>query len=207
MIEMNRERWDRLMRALALEPGASTFDELLRCYRARGRHYHTDRHVDACLKHLDQHAELADSAAEIELALWFHDAIYQPLRSDNELKSAEWAVRFVRQAGGSSDLAGRVRGLVMATVHPCVPQTPDQRIMVDVDLSILGAEPRIYDGFESAVRKEYWMVPGFIYRRKRAELLQSFLGREWIYNHPVFRKQWEARACENLTRALTALVG
>ena len=79
------------MQALAVGPERETYERLVAAYSEPHRHYHTMRHVAACLRELDSAADLASDAREVELALWFHDAIYSTTAGDNEARSAAWA--------------------------------------------------------------------------------------------------------------------
>lgn len=75
---MNQSRWNRLMAAFGLPGAGETFDLLVDAYSQKHRHYHTGAHIDHCLREFDVAAGLAIEPAEVELALWFHDAIYDP---------------------------------------------------------------------------------------------------------------------------------
>jgi predicted metal-dependent HD superfamily phosphohydrolase len=93
----------------------------------------------------------------------------------------------------------------MATRHEAVPADVDAQVLVDVDLSILGAEPARFDQYEAQVREEYGWVPGPIYRHKRKAILESFLTRAAIYNTSRFVERYERQARANLARALARL--
>ena len=174
-------------------------------YSEPARHYHTGEHIDDCLAQLDGAVELATAPEEIELALWFHDAVYRPTSSKNELKSAVWAQRFLRSLGADESKCRRVQEHIMATCHGADSLTGDTAFVVDIDLSILGREPSEYDVYEQAIREEYRWVPGPIYRKKRAEILESFLAKPAIYVTGEFRERFEASARKNLQRAITGL--
>ena len=137
------------------------------------------------------------------LALWFHDAIYQPKRNDNEDKSADWGAEVLARAGAPASVVDRFRGLVLATRHEAQPQSADARLLVDIDLSILGAEPARFDEYEAQVRKEYAHVPDLFFRMGRAKILKHFLARPAIYSTASFRDRFEARARTNLQRSLS----
>lgn len=202
---MTLERWAALMRAWGFGGNEDTGRSLLAAYSQKGRHYHTMEHVTACLRHLDRCIAATEQPREVELALWFHDAIYKPLRADNEKKSAEWAAAFMAANGASTDAITRVHRLIMVTAHNAPMQTNDESILVDIDLSILGADPETYDMFEQAVRMEYRFVPTFLYRKKRAEVLRGFLARERIYRHEPFASGREQQARANLVNAVSRL--
>jgi predicted metal-dependent HD superfamily phosphohydrolase len=178
---------------------------LLTAYSEKHRHYHTVEHIDHCLHELDREIALASEPAEVEFALWFHDAVYNPHRSDNEEKSAELACALMQRHLGASERIARVHAHIMATRHEAPATTPDSQLVVDIDLSILGASEEAYARFEENVRKEYRWVPSIIFRRKRAEILLSFLDRPNIYSTQPFRSRYEAQARRNLESAIAAL--
>jgi len=197
--------WRGLMSSLRLGEQDQTYAALSAAYGARGRYYHNQDHIAACLALLDDYAELAERPAEVELALWFHDAVYSTKASDNEAKSADWAAEFLAKAGAETAVASRVRSHVLATQHDAAPPPGDSALVVDIDLSILGREPAVFDAFDLAIRKEYAWVPGFLYRQKRRQLLQHLVDRPLLYATPALRDRFEAPAHANLERALGRL--
>lgn len=200
------ERWGSLWREL----GASKVDDelyhrLIACYSEPHRKYHTLRHLNECFAHLKRVSSFAEHPPAVELAIWFHDAIYNTHDKDNEKRSAEWASECALEGGVQSESARRIYDLIMATMHDAVPAGRDAEVLVDIDLGILGAEPTRFDEYELQVRDEYSWVPEFMYRAARRKVLQEFMRREWIYSTAVFRSEYEARARENLTRSLSRL--
>ena len=147
----------------------------------------------------------AEYPQECELALWFHDAIYDVKRKDNESRSADWASSVVLAYGLPAECGERVHALVMATCHDAVPRGTDQEIVVDVDLSILGARPERFDEYERQVREEYSWVPGIVFRSKRRKMLQELLKRSTIFCTEKFVRAYEAQARENLERSVRQL--
>ena len=202
---MNLDRWERLMELWGFGRNHETFSSLMAAYSGKGRHYHTREHIAACLRHLDRCSASIDSPREVELALWFHDAVYRPLSGNNETKSADWAASFLSENGAARDVAARVHRLIMVTEHNTSPKTRDESLVIDIDLSILGADPDTYERFEQGVRSEYKLVPFFLYRRKRAEVLRGFLDRPGIFQNEPFSTEREHQARENLTKTLSRL--
>ncbi len=202
---MEFERWQQLMYRLGVTANEQTYQALVNAYSEKHRRYHTGEHISATLNHLDSVSDLADDAVEIELALWFHDAIYKPFSTSNELDSAIWASKFLSDNGVAKDRIGRVYNLIMATIHTAETEGNDQLLMVDIDLSILGTKPDVYDQFEKDVRHEYKLVPYFLYRKKRKEILVSFLEREKIYKNNFFYSKLEERARTNLSNVVKTL--
>lgn len=199
-------RWQAMWRRLgASVPDDSLFTRLVECYSEPHRSYHTMQHLKECFAHLENVRSFAERADEIELALWFHDAIYDTRRKDNEERSAEWARDSALAAGLSDEQANRVYELVMTTKHDAVPAGKDAEVLVDVDLGILGSEASRFDEYEGQVRQEYSWVPGPLYRSGRRKILQEFANRKNIYSTDYFRTEYEARARSNIARSLARL--
>lgn len=191
------ERWEDLWRALeAHTPDVRLGESLLRRYDEPQRKYHTVRHLDECLAHFDAYRALAQNPAALEAALWFHDAVYEPLRQDNEARSAELATRVLSHAGVPAATSARVAALIMATRHEAHELTGDTTLIADIDLAILGAPPARYREYAAQVRQEYAVVPTSVYRRRRRALLHSFLRRPAIFHTLPIRDRfdWQARA-------------
>lgn len=202
---MNQNRWQTLMSAMGLPPSTEVYDALHAAYSEKRRSYHTVDHIDAMLTHFDGVKDIAERPEELELAIWFHDAIYKPLSKTNELDSANWAQAFLASRGYGEAGIERVHNLIMATLHNGSVKSHDEQLIVDIDLAILGAPPAVYDQFERNVRKEYRLVPWFIYRKKRKGLLQSFLSNASIYNLDPFKEKYESTARYNIGRAIDML--
>lgn len=203
-----RERWDDAWRALVpdapIEPPPGVFESVLAGWREPHRAYHDVDHLAACLALAAEHRDLQDRPAEVDLALFFHDAIYATQRFDNEERSAAWAVEALGAAGVPSEIVDRVRRLVLVTEHPSEPETRDEAAVLDIDLAVLGGDPESFDRFQTAVRNEFSWVPSFLYRRQRKRVLRTFLEAPSIYRTEPFRARYEVRARENLTQALRA---
>lgn len=204
---MNIERWNTLLRELGLPAETRTFSLLQSAYAEGHRAYHTARHIDECLSLFDELKQSCRRPAEVECALWFHDAIYEPMTRSNEERSADWAAKFISSCGAAQDAVDRIRLHVLATRHDALPDDADSRMVIDIDLSILGAEPGRYDEFERDVRREYRWVPRFIYGPKRAAILQSFLNRPRIYYYEPTFERFEKKARMNIARAIRTLSG
>lgn len=200
-------RWQALWQGFGLAAPADEFAALATRYAEAHRHYHTAQHIAECLAQFDATRGLCENPGEVELAIWFHDAIYDPRAEDNEEKSAQWARRVMSEAGIGAGAGQRVSELIMATRHATLPDTADGQIMVDIDLSILGADSARFDEYEDQVRAEYDWVPLPVFRTKRGKILQSFLAREAIYATCEFRNRLEEKARENLARSVAKLAG
>jgi predicted metal-dependent HD superfamily phosphohydrolase len=211
---LDRDRWRSLLRSLGaagpLEPIDAAFDALVARYREPHRHYHDVAHIRAVLAAVDPVIDGADDPRAVELALWFHDAIYETTAGDNEARSAALG-RAVCQGLGVADSPdsadsplARACAHILATAHgPAIP-AGDAALVVDADLSILGASAAEFDAYDQSIRREYAWVPDAHYRQARARVLQGFRERPAIFLTPAFAAL-DRPARENLARALARL--
>ena len=198
--------WAGAWRDLRLPPPApDVLAALLARWAEPHRRYHTPQHLHECLALFERDRALAEHPGEVAIALWFHDAIYDTARHDNEAASADWSTRVLRQAGAATDVAARVHALILATRHSEVPATPDARLLVDIDLAILGAGPARFAEYERQIRDEYGFVPEDVFRGKRAGILRGFLARPVLFSTPAYADRFDAPARANLARAIASL--
>jgi predicted metal-dependent HD superfamily phosphohydrolase len=179
----------------------------MRLYAEQHRHYHNARHIGECLKEFDSVRELAGQPLAVELAIWFHDAIYDPHASDNEERSAGLAGQFLSSAGLGRQFQEPVARLVLATKQHDGSLHPDAPLLVDVDLSILGQPPERFWQYENQIRAEYEWVPNEVFATRRAEILEQFLARKRIYSTDNFFRKYEAQARMNLRASVENLRG
>jgi predicted metal-dependent HD superfamily phosphohydrolase len=184
--------------------------ELERAYAAPERHYHNGAHIEALLALARAHTDSITDPEAIEAAIWFHDAIYDTHRHDNEEKSAELAL--ARLAGmAAPDRLARIASMIRATAGHQLPAFPtpeatrDGALFLDFDLAILGSAPHEFAAYEAAVRREYDWVSEPLWRAGRRKVLESFLARPAIYASPQFHASHEAMARDNIARSLGAL--
>jgi predicted metal-dependent HD superfamily phosphohydrolase len=191
--------------ARALDAGLH--DALIASYREPWRAYHTLQHLREALARLPRWAAAAPNTPRVALALWFHDAVYDPRARGhvNERRSADWARAAAWAAGTSDDTADALHALVMATCHDAEPIGPDAQLLVDIDLAILGAEAARFDEYERQVRTEHAHVPDDVFRDGRRRILQRFLAQPVIFRTPAARQALERRARANLARSIARL--
>ena len=162
-------------------------------------------HIAECLKELDRIRDDAERPDELEVAIWFHDAVYIPGRPDNEEASAALAEHALSAGGVATSVCERVRSLVLATRHTAVAHGNDARLLADIDLAILGADPYRFGIYDRAIRREFHTLSDAEYAAGRAAVLRGFLARTSIYHTDPFRERYEATARANITAALAAL--
>ena len=199
----SEDRWTRLWK-LAAVPKAPPgwYDRLDTLYTEPHRHYHTWFHIAECLREFDAASNLAVRPVAVELAIWFHDAIYEPRAPDNEERSAELATKCMSETALAHDLANPVAQLILATKHHVPSPDPDAAFLLDVDLSILGQPENRFLEYEQQIREEYAWVTEPTFKSKRAEILERFLARERIYLKEWFFERYESSARANLQRSL-----
>ena len=150
--------------------------ELITRYSEPHRRYHTTAHLEAVLAHVDTLAAHAENPDLVRLAAWFHDAVYDPRRGDNEERSATLAERALPELGLPAGAVSTVARLVRLTItHDPAPKDADGAVLCDADLAILAAPPGIYAAYAAAVREEYSFVPDDAFRTGRAAVLRSLL--------------------------------
>jgi predicted metal-dependent HD superfamily phosphohydrolase len=181
--------------------------ELFDAYCDKSRHYHGLNHLRQCFTVYDQQKPQEIDAGAVELALWYHDIVYNSRAKDNEVQSAEIAEARVRHLIRlPQETASLVRDLVLATCHTAQQTTRNAQVVVDVDLSILASDETTFLAYEKDIRLEYNWVPEPMYREGRLRVLQGFLNRPTIYNTPEFQKRFESAARVNLMGSVTRLL-
>lgn len=196
-------RW----RALLAEPAKSSAsagaacDELIAVYSAPGRHYHDLAHIAALLKLAEAQAAQFEDRRSVELAIYYHDAVYDITRKDNEAASARLAEARLSSLDVASTQIGRIATLIEATAHGAVEPDPgdaDMLRFLDLDLSILAAPRDAYARYAADIRAEYATVPAPLYLAGRRKVLQSFLDQVRIFRSADLHTLWDAAARENL---------
>ena len=202
MSGLNRERWNALCRCAA-SISSEWFERIAKLYSEPHRHYHNSRHILDCLSEFDSARHLAADPLAVEMAIWFHDAVYDPRASDNEERSADLARKFVSETGEGDESA--IVQLVLATKNHDGSLHPDATLIVDVDLSIFGQPGERFWRYEEQIRREYEWVPENVFREKRAEILEKFLSRPRIFGTEFFFSKYEAQTRTNLQASIQRL--
>ncbi|WP_454823517.1 DUF4031 domain-containing protein [Kocuria marina] len=170
------------------------------------RVYHGPSHLLNVLEGIDRLTHGAPSA-ELVLAAWFHDAVYDRQAGQDERDSAELARQRLSGPEWPAAIGRRVAELVLVTVdHRPDPSDVDACRLVDADLSVLGGSENEYERYRTTVRREYAHVPDEQFRAGRAEILRGLLEKDTLFHDPRAVTLWEARARENLEREITQLI-
>ena len=175
-------------------------------YTQQHRKYHNLLHVEDVLLRIEELEPPTEHELALALAAWFHDAVYQPDRDDNEERSAYAAYDALEQAGASPELMAEVVRLIRLTAsHEADPDDIAGAVLCDADLSILGADHEKYCDYARNIRGEYIHLSAEEYSAGRVGVLRSFLEREHIFRTPYAREHWEEQARENIASEIATL--
>lgn len=179
--------------------------EINTCYTEPHRHYHTILHLNNFLKELTSIRTKLENWDAMLFALYYHDMIYDPLRADNEERSAIIAGERMEQISVPGFIIRATAGCIMATRSHEVSDNPDINYFTDADLSVLGQAPDIYKRYSNDIRKEYDIYPDVVYYPARKNVLLVFLQMGCIFKTDFFYKKYEEQARVNI-KAEIALI-
>lgn len=199
-----QKRWSTLWKSMgAIGSGEDAYNELVSLYGETQRAYHNFVHIAHVLREFDKARSFIESPELVEVALWYHDAVYNSKEKGNEEKSAELAEQRLNRAGIKHPFIDGVIALILATKHQAIPQTSHGKYLVDIDLSILGKNEKEFDEYEKDIRDEYSWVSEEQFLQGRSAILQEFLKRDSIYSTDFFKQRYESQARKNLERSIT----
>jgi predicted metal-dependent HD superfamily phosphohydrolase len=193
-----QERWIKFSTRVTIPQRYTLWGNFVSLYSEENRHYHDLLHIEDCLTKLDSwpsHIPIL-MRDTIELAIWFHDIIYDTRRADNEESSVALATHYLR----GHPLATDCHALILATRHKQTAGMRAEEIMCDIDLSILGSKPENYRHYAENIRKEYHWVDIEKYAEARAKVLSNFLERDRLFQTPSGFERWEKQARINIAK-------
>jgi predicted metal-dependent HD superfamily phosphohydrolase len=183
----------------------STFDELHAAYTGPDRHYHNIDHISEGLIKIREILHLVQFGIVLEIAWWFHDFVYNTSMKNNEEESAKFADKILSELGIHPQFKKKIVQRIMATTHDHIPEDPDDKLMVDIDLIRLADPIEVFEQNSNNIRLEHGATAE-AYATGRAEFFKKFLqGRPSIYLTDYFKERYEARAQDNVRRAMAVL--
>ncbi len=182
-----------------------TFDELSKLYSSPKRYYHDITHITNLLKLWENNKNKLGDEEIVYLVIWFHDAIYDSWKSDNEELSAEMAKEFLIKINYPIYKIDKIGQYILATKTHESNGDSDLDFFLDFDLSILGADETIYDIYAQQIRDEFSFYPNFLYNRGRRKVLNAILEKKSIYKTDEFKALLENQARLNIQRELDSL--
>jgi predicted metal-dependent HD superfamily phosphohydrolase len=207
-IESMQKSWVRTLDTFRVTPADAypVFDVLVAAYQSPERHYHNLEHLGEMFRVAERLSAGVEQPAALQLAIWFHDAVYDSRANDNEQRSGELAVDLLGPIGVPGSAIERIVQMIWATAHKAEPPASrDTQVLLDADLAILGASPERYARYAADIRKEYAWVPDADYRAGRVRVLEQFRARPRIYFSQLLFEEGEARARTNLETELASL--
>ena len=174
-------------------------------YSKEYRKYHNLEHITNCLAEFDKARHLSENPDALEMAILFHDIVYDTQKKANEEKSAISGYRYAMLLGLDEKFCESVKSLILATKHDKVPDFFDGKLICDIDLSIFGSSFYEFNEYGKRIREEYSFVPSEAFTQGRKKLLERFLSRKRIYYTDFFFDLYEKQARKNLERSLAKL--
>lgn len=186
-------------------------------YSEPHRKYHDLNHITSCLNSLDSVVPNNVQKDKIELAIWFHDAIYIPQNLDNEECSAKlldgccsglesWTKEYLNEVSDMILLTKDAHKL--SQYHSRILYKPIEfKYFLDIDISILGSDENTFNLYCQSIREEYNWVPEEIYKTKRSEILNNYLNMGNIFKTKEFFNKFEQQAKINLEKEIKILNG
>ncbi len=169
-------------------------------YDEPARFYHNKNHLVDLFTKLDTLTMDADVALQqlmkqnkkvLTYAVFFHDIVYNPKKTDNEEKSVHQWQSYALSLSLKREMIKQVSELIQATKNHTEPTSnPLTALFLDLDLSILGSHPEAFAAYDAAIAQEYNYLDPVVYRQKRKTFLQS-IGNPYhtVYFKTHFGKQ------------------
>jgi predicted metal-dependent HD superfamily phosphohydrolase len=177
--------------------------EIERNYTHKSRHYHNLKHLEAMFFELENSNLKVDQLETLQFSIFYHDIIYNSLKSDNEYQSA---LLFSKRISNTTfPYLEECKTQIELTKAHLKSDVDDTNILMDLDLSILGKSSGEYEIYRKNIRKEYHIFPNFLYHLGRKKVLKSLLNQDTIYKTEVFQQKYEAQVKINLKRELDNL--
>lgn len=198
-----KDQWLALTRTYSSDQNLNLklFEALNRSYNSSKRFYHTFSHLNDCFKLLEGIKHDVVNQDAFSFAIWYHDVIYNPLRWDNEDRSARVAREELSMINVPERQIDSVSRLILLTKNhgaPTIIDDQDAAYFLDIDLSVFASPQDAYVMYMQSIRKEYSVLPAQVFNPKRANLLKRFLALKHIYHTLHFRQQFEKQARENI---------
>ncbi len=208
-IDSLQRGWVSLLQPLnvGIATAYTAFDFLVLKYTQPHRHYHTLEHIGEMLKITGKLGRGLPHPIELNLAVWYHDVVYDPRGKTNEEDSATVAKEQLALLGLEPHQLAIVRELILTTKHDAANESKlaEADVLLDADLAILGSSEARYLRYAADIRKEYEWVPDAEYRSGRRAVLEGFLNRPAIYRTAWLLAEGEKRARANIAAELARL--
>jgi predicted metal-dependent HD superfamily phosphohydrolase len=204
-MELQKLFSDLLIRiGFPMEAIAIRWNELENAYSHKSRKYHNLEHLKEMIASFHIYNKELTFPDEVLYAIFYHDYMYKSTKKDNELKSAQYAVKIIPSDCNTINKE-RVFNLIMSTKDHHGNENSDQKWLIDFDLKILAKEWEDYAVYVNQIREEYNIYPDFLYKPGRRKAMEHFLENDFIYQTDTFRTLYEAKARENILTEIKLL--
>jgi predicted metal-dependent HD superfamily phosphohydrolase len=207
-----QERWYGLWERIGARGDPSIpLADLIDRYNEPWRVHHTLAHPEAMFAEFDECRRSEEfcfmDPDAVEMAIFYHDAVYDTRATDNEEKSAELFLTVAEWSNLAESFICEVSRIILASKHTELPRGVNCRVLCDIDLAILGQPEEVFDEYDCRIREEYNWVPEEQFRTGRLEIMEGFLGRPFVYSTQFFRGKYGRQARMNLLRSMERLRG
>ena len=185
----------------SVEQHERCLEKLLHAYQEPQRAYHQVQHIVECLALFENVQSQIEDGFALQLAIFFHDVVYQPRSSSNEQDSVLWMRQQLTDALPKAQL-DKIATWILATQQHLVASEPDLAYLLDIDLAILGSSPQRFAEYQQQIQQEYMWVDELMYQEKRHAVLRQFYLTQPLYQTRYFQQHYEQQAKNNLLQAL-----
>ena len=181
------------------------WNEIVINYCDAGRYYHNLNHLEAIIREL---SDVKDSIPHWDTAMFsvfYHDIVYNALRSDNEAQSADKAQLRLQEIGFPKDQTTQCVLQILATKGHNPGDDITTQLFIDADLAILGKPTQAYTEYSENLRKEFFIYTDKEYKAGRKKILKHFLAMDRIFKTEHFYNKYEKQARKNIESELSFL--
>ncbi|MEN2398627.1 hypothetical protein GKZ90_0002495 [Flavobacterium sp. MC2016-06] len=200
-----QEKYSNLLSKIGFDPNKIRllWLDLEKTYSTKSRHYHNLNHLKEMIELFDEYQNNLKDPDEVLFSIFYHDYIYKATKKDNELKSAELALKVLSK--NDSLNKNLIFDAICATQLHQQNEIEDINWLIDFDLKILSKEWEDYQVYFNQIRKEYRIYPDFLYQPGRKKALEHFLENEFIFQTEEFRRLYEEKARINIKKEISLL--
>lgn len=181
------------------------WNEIVINYCDAGRYYHNLNHLEAIIREL---SDVKDNIPHWDTAMFsvfYHDIVYNALRSDNEAQSADKAQLRLHDIGFPKDQTTQCVLQILATKGHNPGDDATTQLFIDADLAILGKPTQAYTEYSENLRKEFFIYTDKEYKAGRKKILKHFLAMDRIFKTEHFYNKYEKQARKNIESELSLL--
>jgi len=210
ILEYVKQKWKQLTAFSKKEElKQQLWEEIVYRYSEQHRHYHNLTHLGFLFTLCDKYLDKIKNPAVVDFAIIYHDIVYDTYRSDNEALSADIAEAHLTQLNINQKLLINIKEFIIASKDHVIaedaPLKEDLAIFLDFDMAILGSGEEYYKLYSENIRQEYTKYPDDLYKPGRKLALQKMLAVEHIFQSPIFKKDLETAARENIQKETNLL--